>query len=61
MHAMSGLTARSQTTIPREVREKLSLGPGVIIVYEIAGEEVPLRKGLPIECLLPARFADDLE
>ena len=45
----SRLTSKSQTTIPREVRERLSLGPGDVIVYEIAGEEVRLRKGSPLD------------
>jgi bifunctional DNA-binding transcriptional regulator/antitoxin component of YhaV-PrlF toxin-antitoxin module len=49
MHPASHLTSKSQTTIPREVREKLSLGPGDVIIYEIAGEEVRLRKGSPLD------------
>ena len=49
MHPVSRLTSKSQTTIPREVREKLSLGPGDVIVYEIAGDEVRLRKGSPVD------------
>jgi antitoxin PrlF len=47
MPAVSRLTSKSQTTIPREVREKLSLRPGDVIVYEIEGPEVRLRKGRP--------------
>jgi antitoxin PrlF len=47
MHAVSRLTSKCQTTIPREIREKLSLRPGDAIVYEIAGDEVRLRKGSP--------------
>lgn len=49
MQAVSRLTSKSQTTIPREVRERLSLGPGDVIIYEIAGEEVRLRKGSPLD------------
>lgn len=49
MQAVSRLTSKSQTTIPREVREKLSLGPGDVIVYEIEGSEVRLRKGVPLD------------
>jgi antitoxin PrlF len=48
VHVVSRLTSKSQTTIPREVREKLSLGPGDVIVYQIEGPEVRLRKGSPI-------------
>jgi antitoxin PrlF len=49
MQAVSRLTSKSQTTIPREVREKLSLRPGDVIVYEIEGSEVRLRKGAPLD------------
>jgi bifunctional DNA-binding transcriptional regulator/antitoxin component of YhaV-PrlF toxin-antitoxin module len=49
LHAVSRLTSKSQTTIPREVREMLSLGPGDVIVYDIAGDEVRLRKGSPLD------------
>ena len=49
MPAVSRLTSKSQTTIPREVREKLSLRPGDVIVYEIEGPEVRLRKGSPVD------------
>jgi antitoxin PrlF len=49
VHAVSRLTSKSQTTIPRAVREKLSLGPGDVIVYEIEGPEVRLRKGSPVD------------
>ena len=49
MHAVSRLTSKSQTTIPRQVREKLSLRPGDVILYEIEGTEVRLRKGSPID------------
>lgn len=49
MHPASRLTSKSQTTIPREVREKLSLGPGDVIVYEIEDDEVRLRKGSPLD------------
>jgi AbrB family looped-hinge helix DNA binding protein len=55
MHAVSRLTSKSQTTIPREVREKLSLGPGDVIVYEIEGSEVRLRKGSPLDVSLCRR------
>ena len=49
MEAVSRLTSQAQTTIPREVREMLSLGPGDVIVYEIEGSEVRLRKGSPLD------------
>ena len=49
MHPVSRLTSKSQTIVPREVREKLSLGPGDVIVYEIVGEGVRLHKGSPLD------------
>jgi antitoxin PrlF len=40
----SRLTAKSQTTIPRAVRDRLALQPGDTIVYEIEDDGVRLRK-----------------
>ncbi|MGH6917462.1 MAG: AbrB/MazE/SpoVT family DNA-binding domain-containing protein [Geminicoccaceae bacterium] len=53
MHAVSRLTSKSQTTIPRAVGEKLSLGPGDVIAYEIEGPELRLRKGPPLDVSYP--------
>jgi AbrB family looped-hinge helix DNA binding protein len=41
---LSKLTAKAQTTIPREVRERLGLRPGDVIVYEVEDRAVRLRK-----------------
>jgi antitoxin PrlF len=49
MEIVSRITSKSQTTIPRAVRETLSLKPGDVIVYEIEGEEVRLRKQAPLD------------
>jgi antitoxin PrlF len=49
MPAMSRLTAKGQTTIPKEVRRTLSLQPGDTIAYEIDGDEVRLRKQVPLD------------
>jgi antitoxin PrlF len=38
------VTSKCQTTIPRAVRETLSLAPGDTIVYEIEGDSVRMRK-----------------
>jgi antitoxin PrlF len=41
----SKLTAKSQTTVPKEVREALRIGPGDMLVYRIAeGGEVTLAR-----------------
>jgi antitoxin PrlF len=38
------ITAKSQTTIPRAVREALGIGPGDSVGYEIRGGEVVMRR-----------------
>jgi AbrB family looped-hinge helix DNA binding protein len=49
MQPMSKLTAKGQTTIPREVRERLSLRPGDLICYQIEDGTVRLRKLEPVD------------
>ena len=45
------ITAKAQTTIPREVRERLGLRPGDNVVYELDAEGggVRLRKLAPVD------------
>jgi antitoxin PrlF len=40
----SKITAKSQTTIPKGVRESLGIGPGDEVAYEIRGDQVVLTK-----------------
>lgn len=40
----SRLTSKSQTTIPRAVREALNLRPGDEVSYQVEGDQVVLRK-----------------
>ncbi len=49
MRVASRLTSKAQTTIPREVRDKLSLRPGDTIVYEIEDDTVRMRKQAPMD------------
>ena len=49
MQQTSRITSKGQTTIPREVREKLSLQPGDVVVYEVDDDEVRLRKQVPVD------------
>jgi AbrB family looped-hinge helix DNA binding protein len=49
MQTTSRITSKGQTTIPRAVREKLSLRPGDVIVYEVDDDEVRLRKQSPLD------------
>ena len=44
MNPISRLTSKSQTTIPRAVRQALALRPGDVIEYEIEDEAVRIRK-----------------
>jgi antitoxin PrlF len=41
---MSRLSTKSQTVIPKEVRQALGVGPGDALLYEVAGDRVVLTK-----------------
>lgn len=43
MKLMSTITAKGQTTVPKEVRQRLGLGPRQKIVYEVGPEGVSLH------------------
>ena len=49
MIAVAKLASNGQTTIPREVRDKLALRPGDVIAFEIEGDVVGLRKVEPLD------------
>ena len=49
MQPTSRITSKGQTTIPREVRQKLSLRPGDVLVYELDEDEVRVRKQAPLD------------
>jgi antitoxin PrlF len=49
MHPTSRIGSKGQTTIPREVRQKLSLRPGDVLVYEFDDDEVRVRKQAPLD------------
>jgi antitoxin PrlF len=49
MTALSKLTAKGQTTIPREVRDRLALKPGDLIAFEVKGHVAQLRKVEPLD------------
>lgn len=44
MHAYSKITSKSQTVIPREVREKLGLKPGDRLRYAVTDSGVQIAK-----------------
>lgn len=43
------LTAKSQTTIPKEVREALGAKPGDMLVYRISKGKVTLARAEPLD------------
>ena len=49
MTPLSKLTAKGQTTIPREVRDRLALKPGDLIAFDVEGDVAQLRKVEPLD------------
>lgn len=49
MQPTSRITSKGQTTIPRQVRQQLSLKPGDVLVYEVDDDEVRVRKQAPLD------------
>ncbi|AUB84814.1 AbrB/MazE/SpoVT family DNA-binding domain-containing protein [Candidatus Thiodictyon syntrophicum] len=59
MHAEAGdilsiitgrITSKGQTTVPKEVRDALSAGPGDLLAWEIAGDgRVRVRRAAPLD------------
>ncbi len=44
MSYVSTITAKGQTTVPKEIREKLKLKPGDRIEFAIDGDHVEIRR-----------------
>ena len=42
--AYSKLTAQAQISVPKEVRQKLGVGPGSILEWEEEGERIVVRR-----------------
>ncbi len=53
MVIISKLTAKSRTTVPRVVRERLGLKPGDRLPYEIEHGTVPIRKAPAVDLAYP--------
>jgi AbrB family looped-hinge helix DNA binding protein len=48
VEAVAKVTAKGQTTIPKEVREALGIGPGDLIVWELSsGKKAVVRRAQP--------------
>ena len=62
----SRVTAKGQTTIPKEIRERLGIRPGDRVAFIVRGDEVILRpvKGTLLDLrgsIKPRRRPEDLE
>jgi AbrB family looped-hinge helix DNA binding protein len=42
--AYSKLTARGRTSVPKEVRQRLGIGPGSVLEWEEEGERIVVRR-----------------
>jgi len=49
MSPTSRIGRKGRTTLPREVREKLSLPRGDVLVYELDGDQVHVRRQAPVD------------
>src|ERR1035441_6596294 len=45
----SKLTSKGQTTLPKQIRDKLGVHSGDTLVYELEGNSVRLRKAEPFD------------
>jgi bifunctional DNA-binding transcriptional regulator/antitoxin component of YhaV-PrlF toxin-antitoxin module len=45
--AISTMTSKHQTTVPKEIREKLRLEPGAVLTWELEGKEVRITAERP--------------
>jgi bifunctional DNA-binding transcriptional regulator/antitoxin component of YhaV-PrlF toxin-antitoxin module len=43
----STLTVKYQTTVPKEVREKLGVGPSDVLTWEVEGDHVRVASATP--------------
>ena len=57
----SRLSGKGQVTIPVEIREKLALEPGDVIVYEVEGDRAFLRRGEPLDVAFHAALSHSLD
>jgi AbrB family looped-hinge helix DNA binding protein len=57
----SRLSSKGQVTIPVEVREKLGLEPGDVVVYEVEGDHVTLHRAEPFDIAFHAALSQTLD
>ena len=49
MPMTSKITSKGQTTLPKEIRDKLGVHSGDTLVYEVEGNAVRVRKAEPFD------------
>lgn len=61
MPYQSKLSSKGQVTIPVEVRTKLGLEPGDVVIYEIEEERAVLHRAEPVDVAFHAALSDTLD
>jgi AbrB family looped-hinge helix DNA binding protein len=54
--AKSTITVKHQTTVPKEVRQKLGVGPGDVLQWEVVGDHVRVTVAMPAILALQGTF-----
>jgi AbrB family looped-hinge helix DNA binding protein len=49
MAVVSKVSSKNQVTLPKEVRDRLGIGPGDTVLYDIVDEKVILHKVEPFD------------
>jgi AbrB family looped-hinge helix DNA binding protein len=61
MAVLSKVSSKNQITLPKEVRERLGIGPGDTLLYDIVDEKVILQKVEPFDRPFHEALASTLE
>lgn len=57
----SRLSAKSQVTIPKEVRDRIGLKPGDSVVYEVRNGVIMLKRMEPFDAAFHAALTETLD
>jgi antitoxin PrlF len=57
----SKLSSKGQITVPKEVREKIGAKPGDVVLYEIKGNVVTLRRAEPFDLQFHSALSKTLD